>query len=157
MELIRFARTRNKFLTILPPKQRGKAEFEVDVYSMTMDQPKNGQVHFEWDKKVVAMDAMFPLVKYKPLVSPSKTMVNENDSTPFFYMPFNTKCYLQNLYGEDFMTPKPGYKIPHKDASETKILINNPPCGQELSDSEKVEFERQMFFLKNTNELQSAF
>ena len=97
---------------------------------------------------------MFPLVKYKPIVSSNEAMVN--DSTPSLYMPFNTKYYLQNLYGEDFMTPKRGYKIPHTNVSETKMLIDNPPCGQKLSESEKVEFERQMLFLNKTNKLQNA-
>jgi len=153
-------RWENTFLYFHPAGQDLKEGFQIDVYAIAIDRPRKGLVSFYWDKVRVGMDGMFPLVKHKPLVITSnKTMVN-GDDTPFFYMPFNAPCYLSNLYGEDFMTPR---KVKLGEVTNAQTAKDDfvdkwghPDCHRELSEKETIELQRQRSFVKKTYEMQPA-
>ena len=57
------------FLYIMPDGQKVKNGFQVDVYSFQANHPTKGFVSFHWDKKIVALNALLPLVKHKPVVT----------------------------------------------------------------------------------------
>jgi len=144
-------------LSFAPPGQGPKTEeskgFQIDVYSFEAD-PRNGLVSFRWDKVRVASDAFFPLLKHKQVFA-SET----HDSTiPFFYMPFNLPCYLANMYGEDYMTPKKGFKLGNNclEGVHRGDRFNHPHCNTSLSVSQQCEFDRQMSFANKSYEGQSV-
>ena len=105
--------------------------FQIDIYSFHRDYPKEGLLHFPWDGVTFEMDLFFPLVKYKSIASPDfgvtmNETANEiarsnsthstsdaNSPVPVpvsvhYHMPANVPCLLAKMYGDDFMTPKPG-------------------------------------------------
>lgn len=92
-------------MVFFSPNQTQLAQgFQVDVYGFKTDHPRKGLIHFPWDRVTVATDAFLPLVKHKPI---AQNYTNRDESLQLhFYMPFNPKCLLTNLYGSDFMTPK---------------------------------------------------
>jgi len=120
------AGTLNDFIYFHPPGQRPKKGFQVDVYRFVVDQPRIGLVDFVWDNIRIEKNALLPLEKHKPVVSSNVTVTTNNGSVPFYYMPHNIHCYLANLYGKNFMTPQPGFKV--RDGEEPSEKHNNPPC-----------------------------
>ena len=143
---------KDNFLYFSPPGQKLKGGFQIDVYSIKVDEPKEGLIHFRWDGFQIEKHSLLPLVKHKPVVSSNETATANDGSVPHYYMPYNITCYLRNLYGETYMTPRPGFKS--GNAYTGLLRYNNPPCGGELSDRDSVEMKRQMSFLNNSNELQ---
>lgn len=146
----------NTFLLFHPPGQEIKGGFQVDVYALKVDQPREGLIDFTWDGFRVAKNAMLPLVKHKPAVSSNEAAASYDTSLPYYYMPYNKHCFFTNLYGETYMTPQSGYKWkkntnPNANPGDK---FNNPPCAQELSDHDLVELQHQMSFSNKTYELQ---
>lgn len=136
----------DNMLYIMPDGQKLKGGFQVDVYSFQVNSPKKGLVNFDWDQKIVALNALLPLVKHKPVVTSKSTVATTGSPLiPFYYMPFDNACYLANLYGPDFMTPKKKFKT--KNLSMLKNRFDHPSCDQELSRHEMHELEQQLSFL----------
>ena len=140
-------RWRDNMLVILPPGQTRKRGFQIDIYGFKANQPRDGLIDFEWDDVRVDSNAFLPLLKYKSVLTSNENATD--DSIPHFYMPFNLPCYLANLYGADFMTPKRGFKmkqnvIPCVDHSDR---FGNPPCSRWLTVPQKDELGRQLGFL----------
>ena len=146
-------RWKDTFLCFLPPGQKIKRGFQIDVYALKVDQPREGLIDFSWDKIRVDKNALLPLVRHKPVMSLNETAAADDASVPYYYMPYNIQCYLTNLYGETYMTPQPGVKVKH-GSDRTGDRFNNPPCGRELSDHDLVELQQQMYFSNKTYELQ---
>jgi len=156
---------KDAFISIYPPGQKGKRKngegFQIDVYSFAVNQPRIGLVEFVWDDVRVASDAFIPLVKHKQVVSSKKDNV-ANSSIPYFYMPFNSSCYLENLYGADFMTPKKNFQQKKFNVKPKEEMLgkfdkfDNPRCDRVLSVSQQHELERQMSFANQTYEGNNA-
>ena len=108
---------------------RHSTGFQIDIYSFHRDHPKEGLLHFPWDGVTFEMDHFFPLVKYKSIASPdfgvtmnetanelarSNSIRTSDADSPVppvsvhYHMPANVPCLLAKMYGDDFMTPKPG-------------------------------------------------
>lgn len=139
-----FKKTKD-MLYIMPHGQKLKGGFQVDVYSFQPNHPTKGFVNFHWDKKIVALNALLPLVKHKPVVTSNSTVATTGKhSIPFYYMPFDNACYLANLYGSDFMTPKKKFKGPNSRNRFDRF--DNPRCDRELSLHEMHELEQQLSF-----------
>jgi len=145
---------KDTFLYFAPPKQRVKGGFQVDIYALKVDQPREGLIDFDWDKIRIDKHSLLPLVKHKPVVSSNETAAAADGSVPSYYMPYNLHCYLTNLYGKTYMTPQPGKKAGGSKGTNGN-KYNRPPCGRELSGPDAVELERQMSFANKTYELQS--
>mmetsp|Transcript_25080 Transcript_25080/g.28086 ORF Transcript_25080/g.28086 Transcript_25080/m.28086 type:complete len:710 (-) Transcript_25080:158-2287(-) len=145
---------KDTFLYFSPPKQKLKGGFQVDVYALKVDKPREGLMDFDWDGIRIEKHALLPLVKHKPVVSSNETTAAADGSVPFYYMPYNPHCYLTNLYGETYMTPQRGKKLKRSRTIKGNNY-NSPPCGRELSGPDAVELQRQMSFLNKTYELQS--
>ena len=134
-------------LYIMPIGQKLKGGFQVDVYSFQANHPAKGFVNFHWDKKIVALNALLPLMKHKPVVTSNSTVATTGKpSIPFYYMPFDNACYLANLYGSDFMTPKKKFKTKNIANLRGKNRYDNPRCDRELSRHEMHELEQQLSF-----------
>lgn len=145
---------KDTFLYFAPPEQKVKGGFQVDVYALKVDKPRDGLIDFDWDRIRIDKHALLPLVKHKPVVSSNETTAAADGSVPSYYMPYNLHCYLTNLYGKTYMTPQPGKKAKGSKGTDGN-KYNSPPCGRELSGPDAVELQRQMSFAKKTYELQS--
>lgn len=145
---------KDTFLYFKPPKQKVKGGFQVDVYALKVDKPREGLIDFDWDRVRIDKHALLPLVKHKPVVSSNEITAAADGSVPSYYMPYNLHCYLTNLYGKTYMTPQPGKKAKGSKGTNGN-KYNSPPCGRELSGPDAVELQRQMSFLNKTYELQS--
>ena len=93
---------------------RHSTGFQIDIHSFHRNYPKEGLLHFPWDKVTFEMDLFFPLVKYKSIALPdfgvtmNETFDADSPVSVHYHMPANVPCLLAKMYGDDFMTPKPG-------------------------------------------------
>ena len=126
-------------------KRRGG--FQVDVYSFEVDKPSKGMVYFPWDQRQMASNSFLPLVKHKP-----STDVAIAGSVPHYYMPYDTPCFLENLYGADYMTPKRKFKMDHVNTTgvDNSLKFGHPHCNRKMSNEDLRELERQMSFVNVT-------
>mmetsp|Transcript_29554 Transcript_29554/g.45639 ORF Transcript_29554/g.45639 Transcript_29554/m.45639 type:complete len:94 (-) Transcript_29554:207-488(-) len=84
-------------------------------------------------------------MKHKPVVvsmnlnTPAETIGDIFLSTPFLYMPFDTPCYLANMYGPDFMMPKRNVNARDTKGFDLIKKYNRPTCNKTLSKSDSYQ------------------
>ena len=122
--------------------------YQIDIYGLECNTPTKGLLYSPWQKARYAMNALLPFVKYKTIPYDNATHIpNSEQHLQFVHMPYNPKCFLQNLYGDDFMIPRKG--TGNSDGVDPKYLYNRPKCGQLLSSAEQKELERQLAFCES--------
>ena len=140
------------FLTLIPPRSKLKQAFQIDIYGLNVNHPREGLVDLPWDRQVHDARFYFPLRKHKPVSRDPPPGGGGNisaadGSVPFYHLPFDMDCYLTNLYGPEYMTPSDtksdGYR-----SNLTKV--GHPRCTKELSETDRAELERQMSLLNKT-------
>jgi len=122
--------------------------YQIDIYGLECNTPTKGLLYSPWQNARYAMNALLPFVKYKTIPYDNATHIpNSEQHLQFVHMPYNPKCFLQNLYGDDFMIPRKG--TGNSDGVDPKYLYNRPKCGQLLSSAEQKELERQLAFCES--------
>jgi len=144
------------FAMIFPPDQprwsrvNHTNSFQIDLYSFKTNTPKKGLVFFPWDKVEMAMDAFLPLVKYKTIatktiVTHDKDLESGGKQKLYYYKPFNVPCYLSNLFGGDFMIPKP-----QASGYDKRFAYDHPKCvDMSSTDYERYESQRNSITWSN--------
>jgi hypothetical protein len=106
---------------------------------------------------MIEKSALLPARKHK-LVMPNNVTIHAEDNnparnknasnrTPGYFMPFNTPCFLHNMYGPDYMIPKEGKSSQAKFGKEHgRHAFYNPACNDKLTTFEADELNRQSFF-----------
>uniref|UniRef100_A0A7S1FN09 Beta-lactamase-related domain-containing protein n=1 Tax=Corethron hystrix TaxID=216773 RepID=A0A7S1FN09_9STRA len=132
------------FLSLVPPGQKKPGiGFQIDVYGFQCDDT-NRLLYFPWDDVAVRTEHFLPLLKHKTL--PVDTRRTSDETEPLYHhIPFNPRCLLANMYGEDFMTPKIGHFIQHDVFSRLESFR----CEQTMTVLEHQEFDRQQSFCQS--------
>jgi Membrane transporters of cations and cationic drugs len=109
------------FLFIRPMNDKRKNRsysrlvFQIDVYSFMCNHEQN-MLEFPYDNHKLTMQGVLPLLPYKTIMTDWNHKSSNHDSTAvvskqvsqevYMHVPFDATCYLSNMYGSDFMTPK---------------------------------------------------
>lgn len=149
-------RVRKKLIIVLLPydlTEHGSLDgFQIDIYGFHCDLEKN-IAWWPWDRQRFRLDATLPLKAHtriaNRIMSDTNGWVGRQNlnsteiSNHILYIPSDTACYLENLYGHDF-----------RDPMDTKFYRQNayddPVCNTPTHDAtEKLEFMRQIMFCQH--------
>ena len=125
--------------------------FQIDIYGFHCDLEKN-IAWWPWDSQKFRLDVILPLKAHtriaNRIISDTNGTLRQNAnrteiSNHILYMPSNTSCYLENLFGHDF-------RIPKKTSFFRNDAYDDPVCITPIYNAtERLEFMRQIMFCQH--------
>ena len=112
-----------------------RSSIQIDIYSFQC-RLANNTIRYPWDKVTMRPETLLP-------VKPATRLSGVKSWNPnhVMYMPNDSACYLENIFGPDF-------RIPMKTKYHRTEAMDLPSCKKksDLDATEKLEFMRQLMF-----------
>eukprot|EP00977_Amphora_coffeiformis_P029195 scaffold39290_cov298-Amphora_coffeaeformis.AAC.1 len=139
----------NHFVRIIPLADNkiwkefpANEKFQIDVYGFQCN-AMDPFVYFPKDDLTTRKEVFLPWKPYKRVTTTTRKHSENTSLGTTFYMPFDPECFLANIYGSDFMTPR-------DTAFYRNQAYDNPVCQNNVrlddSSEQREALERQLLF-----------